>query len=491
MSDELRAAIRALQGSDEAHAQRAFAEIVDTARREPGECAAEVSRALLEELAAGTLRTTRLLTLLGLTREPVPECVPLCLDLLRALATTPSPLPTDAALGAAAIVARTRPRALLPDIAAMQPGSQAAQHIDRNVVQALPLLLAISSGFLRELPDSAVTDMARWLWCDCAVLDLMALADFAGLQVEQSGADDPIVGLMVDLIERVPATEDQKQYAGQRLRAAGVGAAAIEQLQTSWRAIRAAPVSDPAAAELPTVTDPEPPPPEPRIDEWLAAFSEGDDIGIERARAAIDEMFEDMHPPAALAWWVAVTVDALPPRRRRTDIRWALVQIATALRRHGERIAVVPPSLLQRWLDTPQLLGESGTQIALDLLSRQQPGVVVQRDLHRAVAVSDASLPSVRHEELFVGGMWRALVAAEPAAVLRVASRWLASGFGQGAFLDLLLDLLIERVHGQPALFDELAGTLAPTPDMPTVAVDVARKLLDQLRTLPPENRQP
>jgi hypothetical protein len=148
MSDELRAAIRALQDGDEAHVHSASAEIADTARREPCECAAELSRALLEELAGGALRTPRLLTLLGLTHEPVPECVPLCLDLLRALATMPSLVPSDAALGAAAIVARTRPRALLPDLAAMQAGSRATQDIDRDVVQALPLLLAISSMFL-------------------------------------------------------------------------------------------------------------------------------------------------------------------------------------------------------------------------------------------------------------------------------------------------------------------------------------------------------
>jgi hypothetical protein len=43
--------------------------------------------------------------------------------------------------------------------------------------------------------------------------------------------------------------------------------------------------------------------PKPRVDEWLAAFSEGDDVGIELARAAIDEMFDGMHPPVALAWW--------------------------------------------------------------------------------------------------------------------------------------------------------------------------------------------
>ena len=486
MSDELRAAIRALQGGDDAHARPAFAEIADMARREPGECAAELLRALREEQAAGALRTPRLLTLLGLTREPIPECVPLCLDLLRALATTLSPLPTDAALGAAAIVARTRPRALLPDIAAMQAGSQAAQVIDRDVAQALPRLLAISSVFLRELPDSAVTNMARWLWCDCAAFDLITLVDFAGLQVEHSGADDPIVGLMVDLVERLPATEDQKRYAGQRLREAGVGAGVVEQLRAAWRAIRVAPALDLAAAEPFPLADPEPPPPEPRIDEWLAAFAEGDTNGVELARVYIDQMFEEVRPPAALAWWVAVTVDALPPRRRRTDVGWALVQIGTALRQHDESMTVLPPSLLRRWLDTPQLLDATGTAIALDLLSRQQPGVVVQRYLHRAVAAS-----SERHAGTLMGGLWRALVAAEPAAVLLVASRWLAFGFGQSGFLELLLELLIGRARTWPALIDALEGSLGPTPATAADVVDVARKLLDEFRHLPPEKRQP
>lgn len=487
MNDELGAAIRVLQGGDELGAQTAFAEITYMVRREPSECAAELSRALCEEQAAGGgLRTPRLLTLLGLTREPVAECVPLCLNLLRVLATTASPLPTDAALGAAAIVARTRPRALLPNIAGMQAGSPLAQDIDRDVVQALPRLLAISSVFLRELPDSAVTNMARWLWYDCAAFDLMTLMDFAGLQVEQSGADDPIVGLMVDLVERVPATEDQKRYAEQRLREAGVGAEVVEQLQAAWRAIRVAPAPDLAATEPRPIADPEPPPPEPRIDDWLTAFAEGDTHGVELARVCIDQMFEEVRPPAALAWWVAVTVDALPPRRRHTDVKWALIQIGTALRRHGESMTVLPPSLLRRWLDTPQLLDATGTPIALDLLSRQQPGVVVQRYLHRAVAAS-----SKRHPGILMGGLWRALAAAEPAAVLLVASRWLAFGFGQSEFLELLLDVLIERARAQPALIDALAGSMAPTPGTPADLIDVARKLLDQLRPQPPEERHP
>jgi hypothetical protein len=476
MLDDLRVAIRALQGDDKAPTQKAFAAIANMARREPADCATELSRVLREELATDGLRTPRLLTLLGLTRQPASECLPLCLDLLRALTTTPT-LPIDAALGAAAIVARTQPRALLPDIATLQAASPAAQAIDRDMVQALPVLLQISSTFLREMPDSAVSDMARWLWSDCATLDLMSLVDFAGLHVERSGADDPIGGLLVDLVERVVATADQKRYAGQRLQQAGVGATLSEQLQGAWRAIRVAPASEPDSAKLPTITDPNPPSPEARIDELLFAFSEGDEYCVELARAAIDGIFEEMHRPAALAWWVAVTVDGLPPRRRREDIGWALVKTSTALRLHGESVTVVPPSLLQRWLDSPQLLDAAGTAIALDLLSRQHPGVVVHRYLHRAVASSDQ-----RHAGILMGGLWRSLAMAEPAAVLAVASRWLAFGFGRSDFFVMLVDLLAERVRAQPGLVDARGGTLTSMPAMPAEALDVARAIIDELR---------
>lgn len=485
MSGELHAAIDALQGSDESRTLQGFAAIAEMARREPAECAAELSRAVLAEESTGALRTPRMLTLLGMTRVPMPECLPVCLDLLRGLAATETPPPADAALGAAAIVARTQPRALLPDVATVQADPQAAQAIDQGIVQALMLLLSITSKFLRELPDNAVTDMARWLWYDCATLDLMTLADFAGLHVERSGVDDPIVGLIVDLVERVPATADQKRYASERLQQANVGATVIEQLQNAWRAIRVAP-PDSVSVGAPTISDPEPPPPEPRIDEWLAAFSEGDDVGVELARVAIDGMFEQTPPPVALAWWLAITVDALPPRRRRTDIDWALVQFAVTLRRFGERVSMVPPSLLQRWIDTPQLLNPRGTQIALDLLGRQQPALVLQHCLHRAVAAS-----SERHAEMLMGGMWRELAAAQPSQVLGIASRWIAFGFGQSAFLEMLLDHLIERVSAEPTLIDALANALQSTPDMPDDAIDIARKLLDELRTPPPENQQP
>ena len=256
MSEELQEAIDALQGDDEARAQRAFATIAEIARRDPGESAVELSRAVLAEHAAGALRTPRLLTLLGLTRVPVPQCLPVCLDLLRALASTETQPPADAALGVAVIVARTQPRALLPEIASIQSDPQAAQVMDRQIAQAPIRLLSITSKFLRALPDSAVTEMARWLWCDCATLDLMTLADFVGLHLEKSGADDPIVALMVDLAERVPATADEKRYTGQRLQESGVDVAVIEQLRTVWRAIRVAPALDSATIGQPSVLDP-------------------------------------------------------------------------------------------------------------------------------------------------------------------------------------------------------------------------------------------
>jgi hypothetical protein len=373
---------------------------------------------------------------------------------------------------------------LLPDLALAQADPQAAQAIDKEIVHALTPLLWITSEFLRDLPENAVTQMARWLWCDCAALDLMTLADFVGLHFEKSGADNPMVELMVDLVERVPATADQKRYAGRRLEEAGVGAAAVEQLQNAWRAIRVAPMPDSASLRPLLVADPDPPPSELRVDEWLAAFIEGDETSIELARAAIDEMFEDRHPPVALPWWAAVTVDALPPPRHRTDIDWALLRIGTTLRKHGEQMSMVPPSLLQRWLNTPQLLDPNGTRIALDLLSRQQPGLVAQRFLHRAVAASGE-----RHPGIVMGGMWRAVAAIEPATLLLVASRWIAFGFGESPFLELLLEVLIECIRDEPALIDALEKTLAPTSDTPTGVVEMARELLNEFRNQPPEDQ--
>ena len=480
MKDELSEAIHSLQGNDEASAQQALRTIASLVLQDPTECSVELSKAVQAEWAAGALRTPRLLTLLGLTRVPVPDCVSVCLDLLHALVAADTRPPTDAALGAAAIIARTKPLALLPDVTMLETDLAAASLIDHDIAIALMLLLSITSQFLHELPDHPVTDMARRLWCDCAAFDLMTLSDFAALHVRKSGADDPLLGLMVDLVERVPATADQKRYACEAMQSAGISAFANEQLQTAWRAIRVAPAPDPAAGEPATVADPRPPPPEPRVDEWLAAFSEGDQDGIEIARAGIDQMFE--HPPVALIWWVAVTVDALPPWRRRSDIDWALIQLSRAVREPGSSMrSMVPPSLLRRWLDTPQLLNPTGLKIALDLLSRQQPGVVVRRYLHRAVAASSEPYP-----EITMGEMWRALTVADPSAVLWVASRWIEAGFGESALLKLLIDLLIERTREQPTLIDELASALTPAE-----VIEIARKLLKALRDPPREDQQP
>jgi len=51
--------------------------------------------------------------------------------------------------------------------------------------------------------------------------------------------------------------------------------------------------------------------------------------------------------------------------------------------------------------------------------------------------------------------------------------------------------LLIERAHAQPALIDALSESLAPAPGTPADVIAVARKLLDEFRQLPPEDRQP
>ena len=479
MSEELRAAIAALQSGDDALAQQAFAEIAEMVRRDASECANGLSSVVREEVAAGGLRTPRLLTLLGMTREPVVECVPLCVDLLRSEVNKNSSLPSDAMLGAAAIVARSTPQALLPDLGAVSNAE--AQDSEREKAKVLSLLLAISSGFLSELPDNGVTDMARWLWFDCATHDLMTVVDFVGWQVQESGADDSLVQLIVDLVERLPASAEQKNYAGRSLKDAGATDEVIDQLQNAWRAICVAPALNHAEPSM--NADSEPPAPDARVDQFLAVLSEGDEQSVELSQISIEQILEHT-PSPALTWWLAVTVDALPPWRRRRDIDWALVQIVTALRRHGEATIALPPSVLQRWLDTPQLLNSIGTKIALDLLSRQRPGVVAQRYLHRAVAAS-----SEGHAEILMGGLWRALVASEPTALLAVASRWVSFDFGKNSLLELLIDLLIERTRQDPALIDTLAESLTSIPDMSDDAIVVARDLLNELRKHSEENR--
>ncbi|MDO9285436.1 MAG: hypothetical protein Q7U26_11100, partial [Aquabacterium sp.] len=334
--------------------------------------------------------------------------------------------------------------------------------------------------------------MVRGLWRDCAAHDLMTLADFVGLRLEATGADDPLVALMVELIDRLPASADHKRYAGQRLAQAGVGAAVVERLQSAWRAIQVAPVPVPGSA-LHAAQDPEPPPSEPRVDEWLTAFAEGDEHGIELARVVIDEMFEASPPPPppGLAWWTVATVDAVPPRRRRRDIAWVLIHLGTLLRKQHGCAPPVSPSTLMRWLDTPQLLDATGTRIALELLARLQPALVLQRCLHRAVSASDEALPTAYHAALMVGGLWRALVAAEPSVVLQLVSRWLAFGFGAAVFVECLLQLLAERGLQQPGLVDTLAASLVPSASLPPEVIDMAHQLLDNLHQLPPPEPPP
>ena len=97
MNGELQTAIHALQSDNEKHARLAFAQILESIRREPKECIVELSAALVNELANGDLRTPRLLTLLGLTREPLPECLTFCHDLLHAQLTASSHLTPQSA----------------------------------------------------------------------------------------------------------------------------------------------------------------------------------------------------------------------------------------------------------------------------------------------------------------------------------------------------------------------------------------------------------
>ncbi|MCU0370095.1 MAG: hypothetical protein MUC31_01660, partial [Bacteroidales bacterium] len=82
MSSELKATIFALQSDNKKQTKLAFNHMLESIRRDPKECVAELSAALINEVNNGDLRTPRLLTLLGLTREPLPDCIPFCHDLL-------------------------------------------------------------------------------------------------------------------------------------------------------------------------------------------------------------------------------------------------------------------------------------------------------------------------------------------------------------------------------------------------------------------------
>ncbi len=435
MSDGIAAAVAALQEGDEALVRAAFAWLAAEAHQEPDACAAALSRAVRAELAGGALRTPRLLTLLGLTREPQPELVEPCVELLRARASGSPRLPTDATLGAAATVARTRPRALLPDIEAMSAEPAGATDDQVLLWHALQLLMAISGGYLREMPNGAATDMVRCLWRDCAACDLMTVADLTALHVGAAGADSPMVDLVVELVEILPVDEDRKRYAGQRLQEAGVDGAAAAWLRMAWRAMVAAPVPAMAHDDGVAEADPDPPAPDPRVDEALVAFAAGTGVELELARPVIEAMFEEPLPPPSLGWWLLATVDSLPPERRRTEAGWALIWLASGAGRRGK--LAVPPSVLTRWLDTPQLLDRATAPIALHLLAMERPDLVARRYLHRVVALSGGSMPEMPQ----VQHLWSDLARAERAAVCDVLDRWVDAGFGESALTTLLRGL--------------------------------------------------
>jgi hypothetical protein len=474
MSDVLQSSLRELQSTG---SQQAFGYLMSMALRDPEDLAAELSRAVRDEHAAGELRTPRLLTLLGLTRVPAPECLDVCLSMLREIGSVDELPAADAVLGAGAIVARSNPRALLPDLAAIVANRQASHEVDRGIVTAIPVLLSLSSLVLRRFGDSAVADMVRWLWCDCAALDLMTLADFVGKQIEKSNCEDPIVRLFVDLAEQVNATADQKQYAAQTFEAAGASPAVIERLKLAWRAALVAPERGEIGLEPLSSVDLQPPPPEPRVDESLAMFSYDDEDSVELGRAMLDETLEAPRPSAALAYWLTATVDAMPVRRRKADIEWALMRFGTASRHAKGRVLGVPPSALQRWLDTPQLLNSMSTLIALELLSAQQPSFVVRHYIHRAIALSD-----VRHAEIMVGSLWRAIGKAEPRTVLMIVCRWLAFGFDRCGFIELLITRLATESRANPHLLADLERGLVQTEWTSAVVIEVARTVLQHLR---------
>jgi len=330
---------------------------------------------------------------------------------------------------------------------------------------------------LRECADSAIGNIVRWLWHDCAALDLMTLADFVGMQVEKSSCEDPIVGLLVDLVEQVNVTPDQKRYAAHRFEAAGANPAVVGRLKLAWRAALVAPERSEIRSEPVPSAHREAPVPEPRVDESLAMLGSGDAQVIELARAMLDEMFEQRPPSAALVYWLTVTVDELPAECRKGEIEWVLRRLIIASRSAFSSLPGIPPLVLQRWLETPQLLSANSTLIALELLSAQQPALVVRHYIHRAIALSD-----VRNAEITVGNLWRAIAKADAGTVLMIVSRWLAFGFDQCEFIELLMGLLLAESRANQYLLANLERGLAQTEKTPAVIIQVARTCLQQLR---------
>jgi hypothetical protein len=479
MNGELQKTIHALQSDNAKRAKVAFSQILESISREPKECAVELSAALANELANGDLRTPRLLTLLGLTREPLPEYVHFCHDLLHAQLTASSLLSADTLLGTAAIVARTTPSVLLPDIDTLKAGQKYDIQAAQAQVGVLKILLLISNEVLLENPDNIIANMVRRIWYDCAIFDLMTLGDIVVKRIEDYGWEAPIIELFLDLIECIPVTDNPKSYVGGLLQEAGISKAAEQRQKIAWRAVRVAPPQNLSTGKSAMIEDPQPPMHEARIDEYLAMFAEGNKNNIELARVVIDQMFGDgrVKPPVALSWWVAVTVDALPTFRRRSDISWALVRIIATLRRFGTHLALVPPSLLQRWLETPQLLDEDGTMIVLNLLCQQQPEIVIKKYLYRTVIASDINTP-----EILMGDCWKALAENNPEVLLAVASRWLYFGFDMNEFSYMLMDVLLKRVRQKSTLIQSMEKNIASVNGMSDNAVGVAHMILEYLK---------
>jgi hypothetical protein len=479
MSGTIQSSIRELQAGGLDGAEEAFANLASMARHDPQALAAELSTAIRDEHAAGELRTHCLVTLLGLTRIPAPECLDACVDMLQAPRRTGEPLGVLAVLGAAAVIARCNPRALLPDFG-VDPGVD-PQASPGSLFAPIRAVLSCSSLVLREAGDTATADMVRWLWRDCAALDLMSVADLVGFQIEKSGCEDPIVELFVDLAEQVNVIADQKWYSVQRLEAAGARPAEVERLKLAWRAALVAPECSEVGSEPLPSFDIEPPAPEPRIDEALAMFSYGDEDRVELGRAMLDWMLDEQQPSAALVYWLMVTVDDLPKRRRKSDIDWALTRLGTASRCGSLR--GIPSAVLQRWLDAPQLLSSFLTPIALELLSAQHPTVVVRQYIHRAIAFSDE-----RTAEIRLGPLWQAIVEAEPGTVLMIVSRWLAFGFDRCEFILFLIELLAAESRENPALLATMERGLEQTEKTPAVVIEVARDILKLLHEWPEES---
>lgn len=480
MNDDIGTSIRELQTGESESAQRAFGQLMRLSTQDSARIAAALSQAVMAECAAGGLRTPRLLTLLGLTREPSQACVDASLGVLRKIGGAQQRLPTDAVLGAAAIIALSRPRALLPDIAAFQANPGGAEPIGQDLVSAIPQLIAISNEWLRQSGTSAVANMVRWLWRDFAVCDLSAVSDFAGMSVEKLGCKEPIFELFADIVEQLPATADEKRYARDCIEASGGSSVVIARLNAAWRATLVLPERDAAVSEEPmSGTDAEPPAPDPRVDEALVLFSEDNPQLVELGKAMLDDMFGEPRLSAALVFWLLVTVDALPERRRSADIDWVLMRLGELCRREPHRVLHAPGSILQKWLDVPRLLSATATCIALELLSRAQPVLIVRRYLHRAIAVSDE-----RNSRVLKADLWRRVVRADAGVVFLIVARWFAFGFERCELTDLLLELLVIESRTNPHIAAEWEHSLLQSSGSSAAIVAAARTVLKQLGDL-------